>query len=170
MMHKKNTWARFSRMVIAAAVAGLISLCSNSESKTQKTPVVEKSVAVDASKNVRPLENRSVTVYYFHGNARCQTCHKLEDFARSEIEAGFADAIKTGALKWMAVNVEESGNEHFSDEYKLYTKSIIISIRQGEKETSWKNLDQIWQLVHEERKYREYIRNEVSACLQGKCL
>jgi hypothetical protein len=66
--------------------------------------------------------------------------------------------------------VEESGNEHFNNDYKLYTKSVIVSTMKDGKEISWKNLDRIWQIIHDETKYREYIKNEVAACLKGKCL
>ncbi len=113
---------------------------------------------------------QSIIVYYFHGNARCPTCYKLESYAKSAVESDFADAIKKGRCEWKTVNVDETGNRHFTNDYKLYTKSVIVSTVKDGKEISWKNLDQIWQLVHEEGKYREYIRNEVKACLDGKCL
>jgi hypothetical protein len=111
-----------------------------------------------------------IIVYYFHNNMRCPTCYKLENYAKVEVESAFADAIKHGKLEWRTVNVDDKGNEHFTDDYKLYSKSVIISTVKDGKEASWKNLDKIWELVHEEGKYREYIRNEVKACLEGKCL
>jgi hypothetical protein len=109
-------------------------------------------------------------VYYFHGNMRCPTCYNLEQYAKEAVEASFADAIKNGALEWRTVNVETDGNEHFNDDYKLYTKSVIVSTWNDGREVSWKNLDKIWQLVHDERTYKEYITREVAACLKGKCL
>jgi hypothetical protein len=66
--------------------------------------------------------------------------------------------------------VEDKGNEHFAEDYKLYTKSVIVSTQKDGKESSWKNLDQIWTLVGDQTKYMEYIRKEVKACLAGKCL
>jgi hypothetical protein len=115
-------------------------------------------------------DGRKLIVYYFHTTMRCPTCHKLETLAKSEVEAYFADAIKSGTLEWKTINVEEPGNEHFGDDYKLYTKSVIVSTVKDGKELSWKNLDKIWQLVYDEGRYRQYIRDEVKACLEGKCL
>ncbi len=53
--------------------------------------------------------NTKIVVYYFHGNARCPTCYKLENFAKSVVETDFANAIKDGKLEWKTVNVEEPG-------------------------------------------------------------
>jgi hypothetical protein len=155
-----------------------IMACEAGQSKSQKQSGVKEPAAVpSAAASVNNdttkapvIANSKIMVYYFHGNARCPTCYKLENYAQSEVESDFADAIKKGTLKWKTVNVEEPGNEHFNNDYRLYTKSVIISVIDNGKESSWKNLDKIWQLVHEEGKYREYIKNEVKACLEGKCL
>ncbi|MDD5673666.1 MAG: nitrophenyl compound nitroreductase subunit ArsF family protein [Chitinivibrionales bacterium] len=140
---------------------------SNAGPAAQKT-TAQKKPAVAAT-NPAKAEQKLI-VYYFHGNARCPTCFKLESLAKSVVESDFADGIKKGILEWKTVNVEDKDNEHFTRDYKLYTKSIIISVRQGDKETSFKNLDRIWQLVQNETAYREYIKKEVKACLDGKCL
>jgi hypothetical protein len=142
----------------------------NQSALKQTTSVSAKTDSAKAITATAITTNNKIVVYYFHGNARCPTCFKPESFAKSEVETDFADALKKGTLAWKTINVEEKGNEHFVDDYKLYTKSVIVSIGQNSKETSWKNLDQIWQLVHEEGKYRDYIKKEVGACLEGKCL
>ena len=147
--------------------------CQSVPPKTAKQQAVQTAPAVPAlidSAKKQPKTAEKLIVYYFHGNARCPTCFKLESLAKSEVETDFVDAIKNGTIEWKTVNVEEKGNEHFTDDYKLYTKSVIISTLNNGKESSWKNLDQIWQLIHDEGTYRAYIRNEVTACLAGKCL
>ena len=151
--------------------------CQAGQPKSQKQsaskePAVAASsvVSIKTDSATAITANNKIVVYYFHGNARCPTCYKLENFAKSVVETDFADAIKKGKLEWKTINVDEKGNEHFTDDYKLYTKSVIVSTVKDGKELSWKNLDQIWQLVHDEGIYREYIRNEIKACLEGKCL
>ena len=164
MTHKRLLSRILSHTIIVFVIAGFMYSYSDAE------PVVHKNTAHKKTSVIALKDNRHLVVYYFHGNARCPTCYKLEGFAKSEVETDFADAIKSGKLEWKTVNVEEKGNEHFVDDYKLYTKSIIVSVHQNGKETSWKNLDSIWQLVHDQSKYREYIKNDVKACLEGKCL
>ena len=176
------------QLIVLFVVIGMIYSCSKAQNAVSKTSVATKSAPISGqpAKNISNVqadsagslkrqtnpakENRMLVVYYFHGNARCPTCFKLENFAKSEVEADFSDAIKKGTLEWKTVNVEESGNEHFNNDYKLYTKSVIVSTMKDGKEISWKNLDRIWQIIHDETKYREYIKNEVAACLKGKCL
>jgi hypothetical protein len=137
----------------------------------QKAAVAEKTDTIKADTGKAPItKGRKIVVYYFHGNMRCHTCYNLENLAKSEVESDFASAIKKGKLEWQTINVETAGNEHFSNDYKLYTKSVIVSTIVDGKEVSWKNLDQIWQLVHNKTEYREYIKREVEACFKGKCL
>jgi len=151
--------------------------CQAGQPKSQKqsTPK-EPAAAASSAASIKtdtakaPVADSKIIVYYFHNNMRCPTCYKLENYAKSVVESDFADAIKKGRMEWKTVNVDDKGNEHFNDDYKLYSKSVIISTIKDGKETSWKNLDKIWELVHEEGKYREYIRSEMKACLEGKCL
>jgi hypothetical protein len=166
-----------ARSILTLAAIALLALvnavCQTSPAKTAKQPEARSAPAVSTSGNgaqQQPHAAQRLIIYYFHGNLRCPTCIKLESLAKSEVETDFTDAIKSGRLEWKTVNVEEKGNEHFENDYKLYTKSVIVSTLEDGKETSWKNLDRIWQLIHDESQYRAYIRTEVKACLDGKCL
>jgi hypothetical protein len=154
-------------------VGQIASGCQAVQPKSEKKSVEGKNAVVAAGIDTvksSPQTNDKLIVYYFHGNARCPTCYKLENYAKSVVESDFSDAIKAGKLEWKTVNVEDKGNEHFSTDYKLYTKSVIISTVKDGKESSWKNLDQIWTIVGDQSKYMDYIRQEVKACLEGKCL
>ena len=166
-----------SRHILRYFVLGLLAIsmsCHAGQPQKEQPQTVEKQSAtipakIDSTKS--PISsNVKIIVYYFHGNARCPTCYKLENFAKSEVETDFAEAIKNGKLEWKTINVEEKGNEHFTDDYKLYTKSVIVSTAKDSKELSWKNLDKIWQLIQDEKTYRDYIAKEVKACFEGKCL
>lgn len=170
-------------LVFVIFVISAIITCQAQQPKAQKpanigketvTAVPNDSAKIDSAENITGptliTKGRRIVVYYFHGNMRCPTCHNLENFAKSEVESDFADAIKSGKLEWKTVNIETAGNEHFGNDYKLYTKSVIISILKNGKEVSWKNLDQIWPLAHNEAGYREYIKREVKACMTEKCL
>lgn len=118
----------------------------------------------------KPQGEPKLIVYYFHGYQRCPTCFKLESYSRETLERRFVDELKSGRIEWKVVNIEEKGNEHFADDYKLYTKSVIVSVIQNNQQVSWKNLDKIWQLVGDQSVFEDYIATEVKACEQGKCL
>lgn len=108
----------------------------------------------------------AVTAYYFHGTFRCPTCHKLEEYAKEAIESNFKKDLASGKLSFKIVNVENKGNEHFVQDYQLYTKSVVLSLSKDGKEVRSKNLDKIWQLVRNKEQYESYVRDEVAAFLK----
>lgn len=107
-----------------------------------------------------------VIAYYFHGSFRCFTCTNMEKFTREAIETNFKDAFDSGKLDFKVVNVEERGNEHFVDDYKLYTKTLILSLVKDGKEVKSKNLDKIWELARNKQKFIEYVTGEVSVFMK----
>ena len=112
-------------------------------------------------------DNGKVIAYYFHGSFRCTTCHNLEQYAKEAIENNFSGDLTNGTLVFKAVNIEEKGNEHFADDYQLYTKSIVLSLVKDSKEVKYKNLDKIWEYVRNKTKYMDYVKNEVNDFLKG---
>lgn len=112
------------------------------------------------------VQDAHVVAYYFHGTMRCPTCHKLEQYAKEVIESNFKDALGSGKLEFKAVNVEGKGNEHYANDYKLYTKSLILSLVKDGKEIKWKNLDKIWEYVVNKQKYFDYVKSEITSFLK----
>jgi len=112
-------------------------------------------------------DNGKVIVYYFHGSFRCPTCRNLEQYAKEAIENNFSEELTKGNLIFKAVNVEEKGNEHFAVDYRLYTKSLVLSLVKDGKEVKYKNLDKIWEYVRNKTKYTDYVKSEVSSFLKG---
>ena len=165
-------------LVLGLSILFCFSSCQTGQSKSQKQSTVKETVttvsqAVPSKTDTGKApesKNKKIIVCYFHGNIRCPACIDLENFTKAEVEASFAEAIRNGTMEWRVVNYDAKGNEHFLDDYKLYAQSVVIFTINDGKETSWKNLNRVWQLVQDERKFREFIRSEVAACLAGKCL
>ncbi len=103
-----------------------------------------------------------VIAYYFHGTFRCYTCSNMEKYSREAIEANFKDALASGRLEFKVVNVEEKENEHFVNDYQLYTKALIISLVKDGKEVKSKNLNKIWQLARDKQKFFDYVSVEIN--------
>ena len=104
--------------------------------------------------------------YYFHGTMRCPTCHKLEQYSKEAIEANFKYALTSGKLEFKVVNVEDKGNEHYGNDYQLYTKSLILSLVKDGKEIKWKNMDKIWEYVGNKQKFIDYVKSGVADLLK----
>lgn len=102
-----------------------------------------------------------VVVTYFHTTVRCPTCHRLEEYARETVETAFAGDLEQGKVVFRAINLDDSKNQHFIKDYKLYTKSLIVSEWKDGKEVRWKNLPDIWKLVRDREQCEQYVRSEI---------
>jgi len=107
-----------------------------------------------------------VIAYYFHGTFRCPTCTNMEKYSKEAIEVNFKDALASGDLEFKAVNVEDRGNEHFVNDYQLYTKSLILSFVKDGKEVRHKNLDKIWELARDKQKFITYVTKEINGFMK----
>ncbi len=107
-----------------------------------------------------------VTVYYFHGSFRCVTCTNMEKYSREAVETNFKVALASGKLEFKAVNVDEPDNVHFAEDYKLYTKTLIVSLVKDGREERYKNLDMIWQLVRNKQEFIDYVAAGVNEFLK----
>jgi hypothetical protein len=114
-----------------------------------------------------PAASASTVVYYFHGTRRCPTCRKFEEYTNEAIMAAFAEDIKAGTFAWRAINTDEPENEHYVKDYVLSTKSVVLSAVNGGKETRWKNLPRIWELVGDKAAYIAYIQDEIRTFQEG---
>lgn len=104
---------------------------------------------------------RKIIAYYFHGNVRCMTCRAIEDYAREAIEGAFSEDIEQGRVEFRSINLEEGGNQHFVDDFKLTTRAVVLSEVNAGKQVRWKNLDKVWQLVRQKRSFTAYIEDEM---------
>ena len=121
--------------------------------------------------NNKPDETQQldrVVVYYLHMNRRCMTCKKLEAYSKEAIETGFAQQLHDSSVVIEVKNFEQEGNEHFAKKYQLYSQSLILSRQHDGKETEWKNLDKIWELVGNKEEFITYVQNQVKDFLNPK--
>ncbi|MCX5698960.1 MAG: nitrophenyl compound nitroreductase subunit ArsF family protein [Candidatus Omnitrophica bacterium] len=107
-----------------------------------------------------------VVAYYLHGTFRCPTCYKLEQYSKEAIETNFKDALASGKLEFKVINVEDKGNEHYTKDYQLYTKSLILSLIKDGKETKWINFDKIWEYVGNKERFIDYVKSGVADLLK----
>jgi hypothetical protein len=139
-------------------------------------PVTENQTAretVTKQKEESPLRqaavkshNAKVVVYYFHGTFRCTTCRTIEKYSHDAIQQYFSKELGNGKLEFRPVNVEESENRNFIQDYQLFSKALVLSLVTDGKEAKWKNLADIWTLVKDKDKFFQYVKNEVEEFLK----
>jgi len=103
----------------------------------------------------------SVVVYYFHGNFRCVNCRNIEQYTKESVEQYFQKELSSGKVTFKVINVETKGNEHFTKDYKLYTKSVILSLVKNGKEVKFDNLTKVWEYLRNKEAFHQYIKSEV---------
>jgi len=99
--------------------------------------------------------------YYFHGNFRCNNCKKIEEYSREAVDLYFSEQLKTGELKFEVINTDEPANEHFVEDYQLYTRSLVIAEFKDGKQVKWKNLAKVWDYLNNKEKFHEYVKSEI---------
>jgi hypothetical protein len=109
---------------------------------------------------------RRVIVYYFHGTARCATCRAIEQYTYDALVTGFSGELQSKTLEWHTINVEESDNQHFIDDYELIMRSVVLADMAGENQIRWKILNRIWDLVGDRDAFISYVQAETRAYLE----
>jgi len=118
----------------------------------------------------KPQKTDCVRAYYFHGDFRCSNCYRIEKYSKETIDKYFSRELASGELEYKIVNINEKGNEHFAKDYKLYTKSLVISKIKGGGETEYKNLEKVWNYLGDKEAFYNYVKEEVAKFLEeNKC-
>lgn len=154
---------RIITLVLSLFVTISIIFLVYTEMKPAHTGPRESKSTEDAQSNLHPDfkdKNRSITVYYFHSSIRCPTCFKIENYTNEAIKENFKNQIND-TIFWKPINTDKKENQHYTKDYKLFTKSVIIEERTGEKQLRWKNLDKIWELTGDREQFIDYIRKEI---------
>jgi hypothetical protein len=138
---------------------------SSTEATSPSMPKARPTASGNPSVSPRPDR---VNVYYFHTTFRCPTCYKIEKYTQEAMESGFSPALRDGRVQFQVLNIEEPANAHFVQDYKLYTKSVVVVDIKDGKQVRWSNLAKVWELVGNQKLFIKYIQDEVNGYLQGK--
>jgi len=156
---------RKSFLATASFAAAILVTCL-----AQASPSTRSAAVTSAAPTTPVATDRDhvVRVYYFHGNARCVSCRKIEALAGEAVRAAFAGEMKQGKVEWLAVNVDEPANKHFIQDYRLYTKSLVVVDLVDGTRVRWKNLEKIWELLRDDDAFRQYVQGEVRSYLEKR--
>jgi hypothetical protein len=104
-----------------------------------------------------------VVAYYFHRTVRCATCLSIEEQSRDAIEIAYRRELRDGRVEWRPVNIEDPGNEHFEQDFKLERQALVIVEMSGDQVKRWQMLPRVWELVEDPAGFQEYVINEMAA-------
>ncbi len=163
MNYKKNARSKFYITILIILTAILFCIHPVNADKSGDTNK-NQILLQKTSKNKKELSSK-IIAYYFHGIRRCRTCIKIESTTRSVIQDKFKNEFKNGTLEWQTVNVDREENKHFIKKYNLYTRSVVLVKIKAGKQSDWKNLEKVWQLIHKDDSFKKYIIDEVKTFL-----
>ena len=143
-----------------------------STTKNQKTDSIPK-LKVKNEKDTSSLktdtkENIKVIAYYFHPTARCPTCISIENFTKEVIQTRFEKEGKEGLITFRELNIEDSLNEHYIDDYNLQFSSVILTKFVNNKQVKWKNLEHVWKFANDKEQFFKYASIEIKGFLKEK--
>ena len=139
----------------------------SAEQSDQSVPSGNESPGENKAASGNQAASEYIVATYFHGSRRCTTCLRIEAYTEEALKEKFADALKSGKLVWRSVDFSVSKNQHFVNDYQLYSQSVILSSVKDDKETGWKNLDKVWRLVRDKKAFFSYIQEETADFLKA---
>ncbi len=110
-------------------------------------------------------DNAKYIVYYFMSTPRCMTCNKIETETKKAVQTNFKKELEKGILTFKMVDIGLKENSHFKNDFKLFTKSVVLVEEKNGKVVKFENLQKIWELIHSEDKYSTYIKSSINKFL-----
>jgi hypothetical protein len=109
-------------------------------------------------------EQGNLVAYYFHPTARCETCLNIEAYSKQAVDS-WAES-KGKKVAWNALNIDDTSNEHFRNNFNLQFSSLIIAEYRDDKVVKWKNLVEIWNLANDKKAFIGYVASELEHFFQ----
>ncbi|MDD4540152.1 MAG: nitrophenyl compound nitroreductase subunit ArsF family protein [Lentisphaeria bacterium] len=111
-----------------------------------------------------PVNEDTVTVYYFHGNTRCQTCNKFEKLTSETVQKRFADQLANGSVALKIINRDLPENEHYIKDFLLTSNSVVL-----QKGDQVKNLEEIWTIIRQsDDEFMAYLEREIKGLAEAQ--
>lgn len=135
--------------VLAAITVSISSLtaCSFADNKSEIIPV--KSEVKNGTKTI---------VYYFYAKPRCVSCKKIESYTKETVSS-----LNNPKVEFKTVDLDQPENKHYAKDYKLYTKSVVLSKVKNGKEVKSKNLSEIWTKLGDKKSFKNYVTKEIKS-------
>ena len=125
-----------------------------------------------------------VDVYYLHNTFRCMSCNTIENLTKAAIFGGKAENLRfkssievkpaykkliaENKITFQSVNVDEEQNKHLLKDFKADAKfPVLVKIENG-KIVKTEVLDQVWNLMNDNKKFVAYIQENLNKFLQDK--
>ncbi|MDP3851086.1 MAG: nitrophenyl compound nitroreductase subunit ArsF family protein [Luteolibacter sp.] len=144
------------RSILLVVVLGSLAIWANRE--YQKS---HASAAPAAAKTLPIVAGDQVIMTYFISGTLCKSCQKIEALTKETAKKDFAEALAGGKLVFRVIDTGEPGYQHFIKDYQLTSKTVILSHRKDGKETEWKDMAKVWELLDDAPGFHAYLGEQI---------
>lgn len=82
--------------------------------------------------DAQQMSTEKVEVYYFHNTRRCATCEAVEEVTKSSLNELYPEQVKSGAVEFHSLNLEEDVNESLAKKLKVSGQTLLV-VKNGKK-------------------------------------
>jgi hypothetical protein len=177
-MELKNAVAVCLISLVSATLVALIARSLDSQAAAQLEPRLEQiakeleairkggGIAAPSGEAAATVKN-GLVVYYFHGNMRCPTCRSIESQAHETVQADFASELDGGKIVWKILNYEKPAGEPLGKKFEVIQPVVVLARMKDGETADWKRLDRVWALEGDKPAFREFLRGQIAAMLEG---
>lgn len=148
------------RSVLLVVALGSLAIWAGREFKKSKAYAEAQTQSAPAE-SLPVVEGPQVVMTYFLIGTRCVSCKKIEALARATAERDFAAELSSKQLIFRVIDTGEPANRHYMDDYKLTSKTVVISRRESGRETAWKDMEKVWDLLDDPPAYHAYLGAQI---------
>jgi hypothetical protein len=148
------------RSILLIVALGSLAIWANREYQKSHAELVPA-----AAENLPAVTGDQVVMTYFLSGTRCQSCQKIEALTRETAEKDFTAELASGKLVFQVIDTGEPGYQHFTQDYQLTSKTVILSHRKNGKETEWADMAKVWDLLDDAPGFRAYLGKQIRAYL-----
>jgi hypothetical protein len=94
-------------------VLAVITSCNSQQAKS----------GADQTTEIQENANQTVTVYYFHGERKCETCKAVGRVSKRTIKENFADDQQ---VIFKDINIEAPENNELKDQFELSGSGLFV--------------------------------------------
>lgn len=77
----------------------------------------------EQTQEIQQTDNKTITVYYYHGDRRCTTCKAVGSVSKETVADVFKD---NESVVYKDINIEESENNELKDRFELSGSGLFV--------------------------------------------
>lgn len=102
--------------LLASGLVMMLAVITSCNSQTVKSEN-------EQSQEIQQTDQKSVTVYYYHGERRCTTCKAVGKVSKETVEDVFKD---NSLVVFKDINIEEPENNELKDQFELSGSGLFV--------------------------------------------